>query len=49
VFPGEGTKIGLLPYEVDFLSRSLLVVSKQSLKGPCSVRGFVRGSGSRKS
>jgi hypothetical protein len=37
VFPGEGRKFGLLPYEIIFYSRSLKVVSKQSLKGPCSV------------
>ena len=33
---GEGRKIGLLRHEVNFKTRSLLVVSKQSLKGPCS-------------
>jgi hypothetical protein len=37
VFEEEGRKIDLLPHEVNFYSRSLQVLSKQSLKGPCSV------------
>ena len=36
VFVAEGGKIGLLRHEVNFKTRSLLVVSKQSLKDPCS-------------
>ena len=37
VFPGEGRKIGLLRHQVKVYRRSLHVVSKESLKGPCSV------------
>jgi hypothetical protein len=37
VFAGEGRKIVLLLHEVNFYIRSLQVLSKQSLKGPCSV------------
>jgi hypothetical protein len=44
VFVGEGRKNGLLPHEVQSCRRSLQVVPKQSLKGPCSVRAFVPGS-----
>jgi hypothetical protein len=36
VFPGEGRKIGLLRHQVKVYRRSLHVVSKESLKGPCS-------------
>jgi hypothetical protein len=37
VFPAEGRKIGLLRHQVKVYRRSLQVVSKQPLKGPCSV------------
>ena len=37
VFPGEGREIGLLRHQVKVYRRSLHVVSKESLKGPCSV------------
>jgi hypothetical protein len=43
VFAGEGRKIGLLPHEVNYYSRSLQVLSKQSLKGPCSVPAWGGG------
>ena len=38
VFAGEGSKIGLLRHQVKVYRRSLQVVSKQPLKGPCSVQ-----------
>jgi hypothetical protein len=37
VFAGEGEKNGLLRHQVKVYRRSLHVVSKESLKGPCSV------------
>jgi hypothetical protein len=37
VFVGEGKKNGLLRHQVKVYRRSLHAVSKESLKGPCSV------------
>jgi hypothetical protein len=37
VFVAEGRKFGLLRHQVKVYHRSLRVVSKQSLEGPCSV------------